>query len=83
MAASIILIVIVSIGLLFIYNQWQFKKAEKSYQPAGKFITVDGIKLHFITEGNGPPIVFLHGESFLAVILRKPLKWQLNKAIRH
>ncbi|MFP3919609.1 alpha/beta hydrolase [Lysinibacillus telephonicus] len=61
MAASIILIVIVSIGLLFIYNQWQFKKAEKSYQPAGKFITVDGIKLHFITEGNGPPIVFLHG----------------------
>ncbi len=61
MAVSLILIVILIFGLLFIYNQWQFKKANKLYQPEGKFITVDGIKLHYISKGNGQPIVFLHG----------------------
>ncbi|MBD8025047.1 alpha/beta hydrolase [Ureibacillus sp. Re31] len=62
MAVSIILMVIVGIGILFFYNQWQFKKAEKLYEPVGKFITVDDdIKLHYISEGTGQPVVFLHG----------------------
>ncbi|MEH7126045.1 alpha/beta hydrolase [Bacillus sp. JJ1773] len=61
MAISIILIVLILIGMLYVYNQVQFKKTEKSFQPDGKFITVDHYKLHYISEGTGQPVVFLHG----------------------
>ncbi|MBA2870905.1 pimeloyl-ACP methyl ester carboxylesterase [Anoxybacillus calidus] len=61
MAISVILIVLIMISVLYVYNQVQFKKAEESYPPAGKFITVDHYKLHYISEGTGQPVVFLHG----------------------
>lgn len=46
---------------LYIYNKFQVKKAEKLYPPNGKFVTVDQYRLHYISEGAGKPIVFLHG----------------------
>lgn len=48
-------------GGLFLYNQYKFKQAEVQYPPKGQFVTVEGIKLHYITKGSGKPIVFLHG----------------------
>ncbi|MCM3442907.1 alpha/beta fold hydrolase [Metabacillus halosaccharovorans] len=59
----IIAIVTVLIGMvtLYFYNQNQFKKAELAYPPNGDFIEVDGIKLHYLSKGNGKPVVFLHG----------------------
>lgn len=57
----IALFVIVSIVMLYIYAKVQVKKAENKYQPLGAFITVDGCQLHYISEGTGQPIVFLHG----------------------
>lgn len=55
------MILILLIGLLFIYNQIQFKKGEEAFPPIGKFVTVDNCKLHYIEEGKGQPVVFLHG----------------------
>ncbi|WP_175637790.1 alpha/beta fold hydrolase [Metabacillus schmidteae] len=59
----IIAIVTVLIGMvtLYFYNQNQFKKAELAYPPNGDFVEVDGIKLHYLSKGNGKPVVFLHG----------------------
>lgn len=37
------------------------QRAEQQYPPAGKFIEVEGIKLHYYEQGSGTPIVFLHG----------------------
>lgn len=34
---------------------------ERRYPPIGEFITVDGVRLHVLDKGNGPPIVLLHG----------------------
>lgn len=46
---------------LFSYNRYRFKKAEARFPPTGQFVTVEGIRLHYISKGTGRPIVFLHG----------------------
>jgi pimeloyl-ACP methyl ester carboxylesterase len=38
-------------------------KAEQDNPPIGKFIVVDGVKLHYVELGQGAPIVFLHGNG--------------------
>ena len=30
----------------------------------GKFIDVDGIRTHYYTKGDGPPLVLIHGGAF-------------------
>jgi pimeloyl-ACP methyl ester carboxylesterase len=42
-------------------------RAERDNPPTGKFIHVDGVRLHYERRGEGPPVVLLHGNSvFLA-----------------
>jgi pimeloyl-ACP methyl ester carboxylesterase len=38
-------------------------KAESDNPPIGKFIEVDGVRLHYVELGEGEPIVFLHGNG--------------------
>ncbi len=39
------------------------RKAERDNPPIGRFIEVDGIRLHLIDKGKGPPVVLLHGNT--------------------
>jgi alpha-beta hydrolase superfamily lysophospholipase len=48
------------------YNVYRARKAEREHPPAGKFVTVDGIRLHYIERGEGPPVVLLHGNLVTA-----------------
>jgi pimeloyl-ACP methyl ester carboxylesterase len=42
----------------------QARTAERRHPPAGKFMTVAGVKLHFIdTGGSGPAVVLFHGNG--------------------
>ncbi|PKR85406.1 alpha/beta fold hydrolase [Heyndrickxia camelliae] len=61
MFISVLFIFLIVIGLLYTYSQVQFKKSEEAFPPDGKFITVGNYKLHYISEGTGQPVVFLHG----------------------
>jgi pimeloyl-ACP methyl ester carboxylesterase len=49
--------------LLAAYNYFKVKQAERRYPPGGSFITVNGVRLHYYSEGEegAPPVVFLHG----------------------
>ena len=38
-------------------------RAERLNPPAGKFLEVDGVHLHYIERGEGPPLVVLHGNG--------------------
>ena len=38
-------------------------EAERRHLPRGKFITVDGVRLHYVERGAGTPVVFLHSNG--------------------
>lgn len=47
--------------LLYIVSVFTVRRAERIYPPAGSFVEAEGVRLHVHDEGNGQPIVFLHG----------------------
>ena len=50
---------------------WQ---AERRNPPRGRFIEVDGVRLHYVERGAGPPLVMLHGlGSMVEELLLSPL----------
>jgi len=42
------------------------RRAERRDPAGGEFITVDGVRLHYIERGTGPTIVLLHGNGAMA-----------------
>ncbi|TWI62933.1 pimeloyl-ACP methyl ester carboxylesterase [Pseudoduganella lurida] len=39
------------------------QQAEAENPPAGQFVTVDGVRLHYLERGEGPVVVLLHGNG--------------------
>jgi pimeloyl-ACP methyl ester carboxylesterase len=39
------------------------RQAERDNPPTGKFMYVDGVRLHYLVRGEGPPVVLLHGNT--------------------
>jgi pimeloyl-ACP methyl ester carboxylesterase len=48
------------------YNIYRARKAEREHPPTGRFVTVDGVRLHYIESGKGPPVLLLHGNVVTA-----------------
>lgn len=44
-----------------LWNRKRTREAEAAHPPRGKFVEVDGIRLHYIERGDGRPVVMLHG----------------------
>ncbi len=42
------------------------RQVELEHPPRGKFILVDGVRLHYLSKGHGPTIVLLHGNGATA-----------------
>jgi pimeloyl-ACP methyl ester carboxylesterase len=56
----------IGIGLLSIAaaaSAISARRTERNYPPTGRFIDVDGVRLHYTDDGSGPPIVLLHGNG--------------------
>jgi len=49
-----------------LYNTHRARKVERDHPPTGRFVTVDGVRLHYIEGGGGPPVVLLHGNVVTA-----------------
>jgi pimeloyl-ACP methyl ester carboxylesterase len=43
------------------------RRAERRNPPEGKFVTIDGVRLHYFERGAGPVIVLLHGNGTMAL----------------
>jgi hypothetical protein len=41
------------------------RQAERKYPPIGRFLDVDGVRLHYIERGRGEPLVLIHGNGTL------------------
>ncbi|MGJ7917236.1 alpha/beta fold hydrolase [Massilia sp. LXY-6] len=50
----------------FFYVRSKTKQAEAENPPQGRFLEVDGVRLHYIERGAGPVLVLLHGNGVLA-----------------
>ncbi len=46
---------------LKLFTDLRVRATEKKYPPCGKFVTVRGIRLHYISKGLGRPLVLIHG----------------------
>jgi pimeloyl-ACP methyl ester carboxylesterase len=44
------------------YRAWQ---TERANPPAGRLVEVDGMRLHYMERGEGPPLVMLHGRDLM------------------
>lgn len=42
------------------------QRAEAENPPQGRFVKVDGVRLHYVERGSGPTLVLLHGNGVLA-----------------
>lgn len=47
------------------FNHASARRAETSTPPAGKFIEINGVRLHYVDRGTGPAVVLLHGNGVM------------------
>ncbi len=45
----------------------QAYRAERIHPPRGSFINLDGVRVHYLERGSGPPLVLLHGNGSMAL----------------
>jgi pimeloyl-ACP methyl ester carboxylesterase len=72
-ATTIALGVAAALGCAALYNRAQARRAERDNPPVGRFLEVDGTRLHYLDEGpadtatmgvgGDPPVVLLHGNT--------------------
>ena len=46
-----------------LFNRYKAEQAERRMPPLGRFIDVDGTRLHYVDRGKGQPVVMLHGNG--------------------
>lgn len=59
-AIAIALIVILPLGLV-LFTTWTAHQVETNLPPCGKFIDIDGVRLHYVDKGRGPVLLLIHG----------------------
>jgi pimeloyl-ACP methyl ester carboxylesterase len=55
--------VVGALAAIALFNRHLAKKAERKNPPVGRFLEVDGVRLHYIERGAGDPLVLLHGNG--------------------
>jgi hypothetical protein len=43
-----------------LYNSYQTGRTERRHPPSGRFVEVDGIRLHYLERGTGTQVVLIH-----------------------
>jgi len=54
---------VAALAVVALVNRYLARKAERDNPPQGRFIDVDGVRLHYIDRGSGTTIVLLHGNG--------------------
>jgi pimeloyl-ACP methyl ester carboxylesterase len=56
-------VVVAALAISALVNRFIAKKAERNNPPTGKFVEVEGVRLHYIERGEGESLVLLHGNG--------------------
>jgi pimeloyl-ACP methyl ester carboxylesterase len=59
--AAVAALALVAVGALAAFSAYTARKVEAAVPPLGRFVDVDGARLHFLDIGSGPPVVLIHG----------------------
>ena len=62
-AHPVVTSIVVGLAASAILNRVLAKKAERRNPPTGRFITINGVRLHYVERGTGRPLVLLHGNG--------------------
>src|SRR4051795_5465521 len=54
-----------ALGAAALYTNKKTREAERKHPPVGRFLDVDGVRLHYIERGYGEPLVLIHGNGTL------------------
>ena len=55
-----------ALGAAWLVVRSKSRRAESMHPPSGEFIEVNGLRLHYLSQGEGPVVVLLHGNGVLA-----------------
>jgi pimeloyl-ACP methyl ester carboxylesterase len=59
-------IALAAMGAAFAVVRSKTRQVEREHPPTGKFLEVDGVRLHYLEQGEGPALVLLHGNNTMA-----------------
>jgi pimeloyl-ACP methyl ester carboxylesterase len=62
-AITFALISAATLGVLAAVNTAAARAAERKHPPTGRFIEVDGVRLHYTDRGEGSPVLLIHGNA--------------------
>ncbi|MER2268539.1 alpha/beta fold hydrolase [Methylobacterium oxalidis] len=51
------------LGASALYTITKSREAERRHPPIGRFMTVNGVRLHYLERGKGEPLVLIHGNG--------------------
>jgi len=63
---TVVGLAVVCIAILLVIAalvRYRARRAETDYPPTGRFIEVDGVRLHYVEAGVGSPVVLFHGNG--------------------
>ena len=55
--------VVGTLAAVALANRYLANKAERDNPPAGRFLKINGVRLHYVERGAGDPVVLLHGNG--------------------
>lgn len=59
-------IALAALGLAYLAVRAKTRQAERANPPAGKFLLANGVRLHYVVQGQGPTLLLLHGNATMA-----------------
>ena len=65
-ASAILVATAATLGTMAAYNVYRARKTEREHPPTGRFVTVNGVRVHYLEKGEGSPVVLLHGNVVTA-----------------
>ena len=58
---NVLLGVVAVLAALALFSGYVARRVTRAFPPEGRFVDIDGDRIHYVEYGNGPPIVFVHG----------------------
>ncbi|MDR7040491.1 pimeloyl-ACP methyl ester carboxylesterase [Methylobacterium sp. BE186] len=52
-----------ALGASALYSVSKAREAKQRHPPIGSFLTVDGVRLHYVERGQGQPLLLIHGNG--------------------